>query len=125
MTDDHRFGASAIKALFCVLMTVILVTIMSVATAHAHDDHDHHHDDPAPAHTLCDICIVASSEDDDIVADAVEPPFNPDGTALLSTPLNSKFVDLENTVNFDTPRSAQSPPRNAEPCLDPARAPPH
>lgn len=118
-----RRYACSLKSL---LSVIILSAFMSLQMASASHAHEPHHDEPDPSHSVCDICIVAASEEDGLMVSAINPPPLHDGIVVdfmdqlqaLSLPAATK------APGFDTLQSGQAPPRDPDRRPDAARAPP-
>jgi len=115
--------ARSFRAVLCVIALVAFISIGFVSTSHAHADHS---EDPSPSHSVCDICIVATSDEDGFVIDAANP--SPELDCFVPN-FHDLFKVLALPHNVAAPtlcalRASQAPPRNLDSRPDPARAPP-
>jgi hypothetical protein len=123
LTSVRDNVARWLKTFFCVFILAALVGIMMASASHA--DHDHH-DDPDPSHSVCDICIVANSEDSgqSFDTDKPRPDFDSSGPPSCKAEPSLAFACAGTASQFSDLRLGQALPRNADIGPDPARAPP-
>lgn len=74
----HVFSRRAsVKAAVAVMMAVALFWLQSLAVAHSHElnqgEHDHE-----PQHRVCQLCIVATSEDEALESEGLAPDKAPE-----------------------------------------------
>lgn len=112
-----------VRSLFSVLVLAAFMSLQLASSAHAHETH---HDEPDPSHSVCDICVVAASEEDVLIVAAIDPPPRHDGNVVdFIDQLQALSLPAAATApGFEALQSGQAPPRDPDRRLDAARAPP-
>ncbi|WP_298914321.1 hypothetical protein [uncultured Algimonas sp.] len=110
---------SARMPILRVLLVVFIAALFhgqALSAGHVHDGPDHD-----PAHEVCDVCLVATA-DDDVVAACTGS--GPDVGSFVAVSDRIFRPEVRSGHGTGLPASGQGPPRDPGRCPDDSRAPP-
>lgn len=115
----ERFAISAlVKHALSALVLVVLFYGNAIAFSHHHES-----EDESPAHEVCEVCLAAATNEDDLLpVELPEPIALPLTLRERQWQFQSKVLNV--SLIYDLRETGHSPPREPDQRSDASRAPP-